>query len=211
MVEVFLAEHDEEVQTFVAGRFYPSFDKCILIGRSGSRGLDLAADVFEHLIKISDVHAIAITNEVVDSQISFARLLDESMGLANHPLPVGLKTAGRTDYSPCANMNKRQDKYLPQASRSPDHLAEEIDLPERFDMGFEKLIPTASTSLRTGLNTWMFLSVRSAEHRLACNRLWKGYLPGIGSAASPTFQTSGRNCPSSSTGVVPIFASTLVR
>ena len=142
MIEVLLAEDNEEIQALEFYRFYPSLDECILIWRSGSRGLDSTTDVFENLIEIRDVHAIAIADEIVDLQISFARLLNERMSLANHPFVVGFEAAGRADHLSSANMDERQDKRLPQPGRRPDHLTEEINLPERVDMGFEKLVPS---------------------------------------------------------------------
>ena len=46
---------------------------------------------------------------------------------------------------------------------------------------------------------------------MAKRKMLNSYFSAIGSAASSAFHTSGRNCPSSSRGVVPILASTLVR
>jgi len=54
MIEVLLAEDNEEIQALEFYGFYPSLDECILIWRSGSRGLDSATDVFENLIEIMD-------------------------------------------------------------------------------------------------------------------------------------------------------------
>jgi hypothetical protein len=99
MIEVSFSEDNEETQTFCFDTFYPSFDERVLVGRSWCRGLNSATDVFENLIEIRDVHAITITNEIVDPQISFARLLDESMGLANHPFGVGFEAAGKGAFS----------------------------------------------------------------------------------------------------------------
>ncbi len=53
--------------------------------------------------------------------------------------------------------------------------------------------------------------VRSANRMVTGRRVGGSYSLGLGSVASSAFQESGRNCPSSSSGVVPIFASTLVR
>jgi len=43
MIEVLLAEDDEESQAFILERFPPSFDECILVWGSWSRGLHAAA------------------------------------------------------------------------------------------------------------------------------------------------------------------------
>jgi len=57
-------------------------------------------------------------------------------------------------------MNKRQHKGLPQASWRPDHLAEEVDLPERIDMEFEELIiPSAATTLGARSNPFFLEDV----------------------------------------------------
>jgi hypothetical protein len=160
MIEVLLAKDDEEIQSLEFYRLYPSLDECFLIWRSGSRGLDSAADVFENLIEIRDVHAITITNEIFDPQISFARLLDESMGLANHPFGIGFEAAGRAEHPSSAKMDERQDKRLPQPSRRPDHLTEEeVNLPERVDMSLEKLVPSPRSTLGTRLYTFFLENV----------------------------------------------------
>ena len=40
------------------------------------------------------------------------------------------------------HVQQGQHKALPQAFGSPDTLAEEVDLPERFRVHLEKLVPT---------------------------------------------------------------------
>ena len=85
MIEVLLAEDDEEIQALEFEGLSPSLDECILIWRSWCRWLNSASDVLEHLIEFSNVHPITITDEIVDPQFSFARLLNERMSLANHP------------------------------------------------------------------------------------------------------------------------------
>jgi hypothetical protein len=62
MIEVLLAEDNEEIQTLEFYRFTHLSMNSFLIWRSGSRGLDSATDVFENLIEIRDVHAITISN-----------------------------------------------------------------------------------------------------------------------------------------------------
>ncbi len=152
MIEVLFAKNHEETQALNFDTLYPSFDESILIGRSRCRWLNTTANIFEQLIKFSDVHAIAVTDKILDSQVNFAGLLDKSMSLANHPLGIGLETAGRADHSASADMNKRQDKRLPQAGWSPDHLAEEVYLPERIDVGLKELVPGPRTTLGTRLD-----------------------------------------------------------
>ncbi len=87
------------------------------------------------------------------------------MGLANHPFGVRLKRAGRADHSASAKMNKHQNKRLPQASRRPDNLAEEIDLAERIDVGLEELVPGSATSLGAGLDTFFLEDVLDGRLR----------------------------------------------
>ena len=151
MIEVLLAKDDEEIQALEFKGFPPSLNKCILIWRLRCRLLDSETDVFEHLIEFSNVHAVAVADEIVDPQISFARLLNERMSLANHPFGVVFEAAGRADYPSSANVDERQDKRVPQASRRPDHLAEEVDLPKCIDMDLEELVPGS----RSTFGTWL--------------------------------------------------------
>ncbi len=60
-------------------------------------------------------------------------------------------------------MNKRQHKGLSQASGRPDHLAEEVDLPERIDMKFEKLIPSTATTLGARPTPFFLEDVRNGR------------------------------------------------
>jgi hypothetical protein len=56
-------------------------------------------------------------------------------------------------------MNEGQNKRLPQASRCPDHLVEEVDLPECINMDFKELIPGARAALGTRFDTILFENV----------------------------------------------------
>jgi len=159
IIEVPLTEDDEEIQALEFYRFYPSLDKCVLIWRLWSRLLHSTTNVLKHLIEFLDIHAIAITDEILDPKVNFPGLLNKDMSLVNHPFCIGLEAAGRADHSSSAKMNKRQHKGLPQASRRPDHLTEEVNLPERVDVEFEELIPSATAALGARPNSFFFEDV----------------------------------------------------
>ena len=66
-------------------------------------------------------------------------------------------------------MDKRQDKRLPQASWSPDHLAEEVYLPERIDVGLKELVPGPRTTLGTRLDALFLEDVLDSGLRYAAD------------------------------------------
>ncbi len=159
IVEVLLAKDREEIQAFYACGLYPSLDEGILIWRSRCRGLHSAALLLKDFIEFFDVHVVAVANKMRHFQARFTSLRDHGVGLTEHPLAVGFETAGRTKDSPATDVNKRQDKRLSQSGWRPDHLAEEVDLPQSIDMEFEKLVPSPTTSFGTRLDTFLLEDV----------------------------------------------------
>jgi hypothetical protein len=125
----------------------------------------VALGVLEDLVELGDVHSVSIMDKMRHRQACFTSLIDDGSGLLNHPLAVWFETAGRTEDTPCTDMQEGQHKRLPQAGRRPDQLAEEVDLPERFDVDLEKLIPTASPPLGTGLDALLFEDVLDGRFR----------------------------------------------
>lgn len=106
MIEMLFTEDDEEIQTLVFERFTPAFDKGILIWRLRCCQLNSTANVLENLIEFSDVHAIAVADEMLNPQVCLAGLLDESISLANHPFAVRLKTTPRAKHSSGTDMDE---------------------------------------------------------------------------------------------------------
>lgn len=145
-IDVLLAEDQEEVEALELDRLDPTLDEGVLVRRLRRGGNNSTADVVEDLIESLDVHAIVVADQVIDLQVRFAGLLDERMSLRSHPFSIGLETTGRADGSPRADVQESQDKRLPQSGRRPYHLAEEVDLPERIDVSFEKLIPSPAAA-----------------------------------------------------------------
>ena len=110
-----------------------------------------ALGVLEDLVELGEVHPVSIMDKMLHQQACLTCPIDNAGCLLNHPLAVGLETAGRTEDPARSDLYECENKSLPHADGSPDHLAEEIDLPERVDMGLEKLIPSA----RATLGTWL--------------------------------------------------------
>ncbi len=151
-VKVFLAEDQENVEGLKFHGFYPPLNVGILIWHLRYRLLHSTSDVLKHLVEFLDVHAIAIANEILHSEVCFAGLFNERMSLANYPSGVRFETTGRAEDFSRADMDKYQHKRLAQPTRRPGHLAEEIGLPQRIDMQPEKLIPRAAATFRARLN-----------------------------------------------------------
>ena len=127
-------------------RFHPTLNKSVLIGRLRSGLFYLTANVLKHLIEFSNIHAIAIPNEILNSQFCFTSSLNKDMSLGNHPLGIRFEAAGRAN-----------------------HLAKEVDLPERFDMEFKKLIPSAGSSFGTRFNPFFMEDVLDSRPRNRVN------------------------------------------
>lgn len=79
-------------------------------------------------------------------------------------LAVG-KQLSISNKAPRSNVHNGQRKRLTQASRRPDHLAEEINLPERIEMGLEKLVPLPATSLWIGRKSFFLENVANRRFR----------------------------------------------
>jgi len=64
VIEVLFAKDGKEIQALGSNRSYPSFYKCVLIRCLRSRGPDAAVDFREDLIKLWNIHAVTISNEM---------------------------------------------------------------------------------------------------------------------------------------------------
>ncbi|MCR9118975.1 MAG: hypothetical protein NXI22_18750, partial [bacterium] len=165
MVKVAFAENDEVIQDFKLNRLHSSFNERILIRRSDRSLHDFTFINREDFFKRFDENAVAIAHHLFDQKSCFVSLLHQLARLRNHATPMGFERTRSTKHAPRSNVHNGQRKRLTQASRRPDHLAEEINLPERIEMGLEKLVPLPATSLWIGRKSFFPENVANRRFR----------------------------------------------
>ena len=111
--------------------------------------MQLDLSVLEYVQKWFRVLAIVIVHHYLARQLLCLGVLNEGLGLFDHPCFVRLVSGLRYEHSACFDVQKHKDKYISQSSLGYNFLGEEITLPHCFGMRLEELVPSSWAALWT--------------------------------------------------------------
>jgi hypothetical protein len=149
-VEGLLSENNEVVHTLIRDRLDPSLNEYGMVGGVSARRDHSGAGILKRCIEPSAVLPFWVAGDAVDTEPFITSMFEEHLSLPLHPFGMGFEATGRSVDAPGCHVDEGQHKTLAESPGCPDALDEEVDLPQRFGVNLEELLPSPCPPLGRG-------------------------------------------------------------